>query len=191
MRSRVVARTAYSLPIVGVVVAACGSTPAPSSFTWKVDCVRVLGIPTPSYQTPATAIPVPAGVPRDVTFAELTDTQLGEFSDWAACLGGGYGHGCCTSTECPAGYDGTPPGPFQLETTPILASAMSTCYTPPNPDDVILGSREMTMALFRTTLLASCHVGLYEDCEIETIPSFTGGWAPDCAELNAFCDLSD
>jgi hypothetical protein len=189
MRSRV-ARTAYSLPIVGVVVAACGSTPPPSSFTWKVDCVRVLGIPTPSYQTPAAAIPVPAGVPRDARFGDLTDTELAQFADWVACLSGGYGHGCCTSTECPAGYDGTPPGPFRLETTPLLSTAMATCYTPGN-DSTIFSSREDTMALYRATLLSNCHVGLYEDCQIESIPGFQGGSSPDCAELNALCDLSD
>jgi hypothetical protein len=175
---------------VVVVVAACGSTPSASTYTWKVDCVRVLGIPTPSPQTPAGAIPIPAGVPREARFIDLTDVELGQFADWVACLSGGYGHGCCTSTECPAGYDGTPPGPFRLETTPVLSTAMSTCYTPGN-DSTVLPSREATIAFYRSTLLSNCHVGLYEDCSIESIPGFQGGAAPDCAELNALCDLSD
>ncbi len=187
MRRRV-AQIVRSLAPLGMLVAACSTAVPPASSTWKIDCVSVLGIPTPSGQTPRAAIPTPVGVPRDVRFVDLTDAELAQFADWEACLWGGYGHGCCTNTECPAGYDGEPPGPFRLETTPLLANAMDTCYTP-GGDGVIYASREDTMSLYRNTLLSNCHVGLYEDCQIETIPGFRGGAAPDCAEVNALCDL--
>jgi hypothetical protein len=181
------AHFAYSFAPIGVVVAACSSEPPPAAPNWKIDCVSVLGIPTPSGQTPVVAIQPPAGVPRSARFADLTDAELGRFSDWEACMSGGYGHGCCSDTQCSQGYtSANPPGPFRLETASLLASAVTTCYTL-GGEDGILASRESVMALYRNTVLSNCHVGTYEDCQVETIPGFQGGSAPDCAELNALC----
>jgi hypothetical protein len=188
MRRRA-AQLAHSLAPFGVVVVACSSTPPPSTLTWKIDCVSVLGIPTPSGQTPLAAVPPPVGVRRDVRIGDLTDAELARLADWESCMAGGYAHECCSSTVCPLGIADAPPGPFKVATTPLLGDAVTTCYTVFDSRGPVT-SREDTMALFRSSLLANCHVGPYEDCTRESTPGFQGGATPDCAELNALCDLS-
>jgi hypothetical protein len=190
MTAKPAAHVAWCIAAVGIVVGACSSGP-PASITWQIDCVSVLGIPTPSGQTPLAAVPPPAGVPRDVRIGDLTDDELARLADWEACMNGdGYAYECCSNTECPLGIDGPPPGPFRLEATPLLATALTTCYTVLDGGRPVT-SRDDTISLFRTSLLANCHVGRYEDCTRERIPGFQGGSSPDCAELNALCDSSN
>ncbi len=186
------AQVAQFLAPVGIVVTACSSPPPGPSLTWKIDCVSALGIPTPSGQTPLIAIPPPAGVRRDVRIGDLTEAELAKFADWEACVSAwGYAHECCSDTICPLGFASgtTAPGPFQLSTTPVLRDAVATCYTAFDSRGPVT-SREDNISLFKTSLLANCHVGPYEDCIREEIPGFQGGATPDCAELNALCDLS-
>jgi hypothetical protein len=185
------AQFAYSMAPIGIVVTACSGAPPAPSLTWKVDCVSVLGIPTPSGQTPRAAVPPPAGVRRDVRIGDLTDAELAQLADWEACVtGAGYSHECCSDTVCPLGTAGPPPAgvSFRLFTTPVLADAVATCYTVFDSRGPV-GSREDAISLLKTSLLANCHVGPYEDCTVEGITGFRGGAAPDCAELNALCDL--
>jgi hypothetical protein len=195
VRGSVLKRSVPAAPfvvLVGVVLTDCSGAPAPSPDTWMVDCVGILGIPTPSGQTPLEAVPR-SGVPRDVHLGDLTDAQLGQFADWMVCVtGNGYRSECCSNTQCPYLVAGEPPGPFVLETTPVLASALATCYTA-TFGNAPLPSREETITLFRTSLLSGCHVGSYEDCIRESaVGGFEGGAAPDCAELNNLCEpLSD
>ncbi len=187
MRRRAV-QVVRALAPLGMVVAACSTAAPPASLTWKIDCVSVLGIPTPSGQTPLAAVAPPAGVPRDVRIGDLTDAELAGLADWEACMDGGYAHECCSDTVCPLEIDGPPPGPFRLETTPLLENGVTTCYTIFDSRGPVT-SREDAMSLYRSSLLSNCHVGPYEDCTRESMPSFAGRATPDCAELNALCDL--
>jgi hypothetical protein len=153
-----------------------------------VDCVSVLGIPTPSAQLPLVAMPR-SGLPRDVRIADLTDAQLGHLADYQACFfGNGYRHDCCTDDQCPHTVPGNPPiGPFRLETVPQMADAVSTCYSTTYGESAF-PSREGGMSLIRETF-GNCHVGLYEDCvrEMFSAPLGYSSLTSDCAEYNDLC----
>ncbi|MGH7271670.1 MAG: hypothetical protein ACREJ3_14660 [Polyangiaceae bacterium] len=172
-----------------IIVAACGaSNPARSEGTWMVDCVAVLGIPTPSGQMPLAAVPR-SGLQRDERIGDLSDADLGRLADYAACIGSnGYRHDCCSDMYCPYTLPGDPPiGPFRLETTLPIADELSTCYASTQGTSS-LPSREDDISLFRSNF-AACHVGLYEDCQRENAaaPFGDGAWGPDCWEFNSLC----
>ncbi len=91
MRRRAV-QVVRALAPLGMVVAACSTAAPPASLTWKIDCVSVLGIPTPSGQTPLAAVAPPAGVPRDVRIGDLTDAELAGLRTGKHAWMGGYAH---------------------------------------------------------------------------------------------------
>jgi hypothetical protein len=187
---RVLDRLLGIAAVACTILLACGSsTPSsPPTGTWMVDCVSVLGIPTPSGQMPLAAVPL-SGLPRDVHIGDLSDAQLGHLADYTACLfGNGYRHDCCSDTACPHTVPGDPPiGPFRLETVPLLADALSTCY-PTTYGESSSPSRENNMSLDRGTF-GNCHVGLYEDCMREQVsaPLADATPSPDCTEFNDLC----
>lgn len=154
-----------------------------------VDCVAVLGTPTIGQMT-LDAVPF-SGLPRDKTIGELTDDEVGHLADYAVCLfGNGYRHDCCSSTQCPYTVPGDPPiGPFRLETIPLLASEVSTCYATTYGESQT-PSREAWVSIYQGTF-PNCHVGLYEDCLRESAAGTFGevvGPSPDpCTEYNNLC----
>ena len=175
--------------VVAAALAACGSdAPAAEAQTWMVDCVAVLGAPPPASETPLAAVPY-SGARRDKRIGELTDDELGKFSDFEQCLSAnGYRHDCCTGAYCPniEPVD-QPVAAFRLETIPLIAAVMDTCFAT-TAGGSGAPSREDSMALYRN-YFAACHVGLWEDCSRElAIDPFGGwGWGPDCHEKDSLC----
>jgi hypothetical protein len=157
-----------------------------------IDCVSVLGIPPPSGQTPLAAVPL-SGLPRDQRIGELTYDQVGHLVDYVVCLfGNGYRHDCCSNTQCPYTVPSDPPiGPFRLETVPLIAGNVSTCYAT-TYDESDTPSREAWISLDLDNF-ANCHVGLYEDCMRGMVSGTFGeiagpnAGADPCLEYNDLC----
>jgi hypothetical protein len=177
-----------ALPLTMIVAACAASNSARSEGTWMVDCVAVLGIPTPSGQMPLAAVPR-SGLPRDERIGDLSDADLARLADYDVCLGSnGYRHDCCWDNSCPYTLPGDPPiGPFRLETAAPIADQVSTCYVS-TYGTASLPSREDHVSLLRGTF-GACHVGLYEDCRREntSAPFGVTAWGPDCSEFNSLC----
>lgn len=151
---------------VTIAFGACGQSPPAAPNTTAIDCVALMGVPTPSPLTPLAALPR-SGVPRDKLIGELTDAELGRLVDFEACLSlNGYLHDCCSENYCMPVLPTEPPiGPFHLETVPLIASLVTTCTrsTEAESGDP---SREATMQLYRKQF-GACHAGLWEDCDRE------------------------
>lgn len=144
-----------------VAMAGCGpppSDPPVTRATPSVDCVAVLGaIPATIAQTPLAGIPY-SGVAREKLIADLGDQELGHLCDFDVCMRvDGYLRNCFSHPDDPR---------FQLETLPLVARAMATCYPNPNPSDGrddVAGTRDECMSIYRN-YFAKCHVGPWEDC---------------------------
>ena len=64
------------LPLTAIVLACGARKPVSSEGTWMVDCVGVLGIPTPSGLMPLAAVPR-SGLSRN--------ERIGDLSEHVAC----------------------------------------------------------------------------------------------------------
>lgn len=185
------ARNLFALAAVGACTAMCSSQRPPSgSDVRQLDCVAVLGIAGPSAHLPLAAMPY-SGAPRDLRIGDLTDDELGALCDFDVCLGNGYRHECCSAKfGCvpPAALGDEPSRSFELNTVPLLASFVYSCYPVP-ADEAGLPSRESCLTVYRNTF-AGCHVGAWEDCsrEIAADPlAGPAGGSPDCKERNSLC----
>ena len=121
-----------------------------------------------------------SGAPRDETFGEASDDDLGRFADFEWCLKtNGYRHECYVDT----GPDSSGTyGSFQLETIPLVADSVHSCIvTPGGSGDSSIQSREQSMAILRSQY-GSCHVGPAEDCDREQASGthIGNGFGPNC-----------
>ncbi|MCL2726290.1 MAG: hypothetical protein FWD69_17855 [Polyangiaceae bacterium] len=172
-------RVAMHLLLAAVMcVAACGgSEPQYRSGTWAIDCVAVVGMPV-SALTPLSAVPY-SGVPREKLIKELTDEEIGRFSDFVQCLGGNGYHFVCVKAR-----DNRVEGPE------VLTDYLGTCFRTPFP---YLGpgggteTREEVVRFFRE-YYGSCGVGIYEDCNREAaVGEFPVADTPSCTAWEQSC----
>jgi hypothetical protein len=125
-----------------------------------------------------------SGAPRDKLIGALTDIELGKLCDFDACLGNNGYDRICYGVSTMASQ-------FHLNTIPLVAGAMLTCYpTTYAGTQYSLPSREDCIALYRT-YFATCQVAAWEDCSRESSSDPLGsGWAPDCDTAQKECPVN-
>jgi hypothetical protein len=135
-------------------------------------------------QTPYAEIPY-SGVPRDGTLGSLSDAELGQLCDFDACIRvDGYLRNCWSYNT----HDGTA---YQLETLPLVAGGVFTCYVNPNPADgryeVSWLSRDSCVYTYRHQF-AKCNTAIWEDCLREAAFALVSShWTPSCEIEKAQC----
>jgi len=180
-----------SLSVAATVAAraaipSCDNTPEPAAMveTYAIDCVAILG--TPGKMPPTPPIPLDSipyyEAPRGKRFDELTDAELGKFCDHEWCLRrNGYRH----VDEVDGPNSAGPYGRFRIETTPLLAARVKTCFvTPGGTSDPSPHSRESCMYILRHSL-RDCTVGASEDYNREQASGLYRPFhGPRCEALN-------
>lgn len=158
-----------------------------------VDCVAVLGtIPSTLAQTPLARIPY-SGISRDKLISALSDGELGKLCDFDVCIrANGYLRNCYPFPGLES-LRNRPEQPFRLESHPLVAESMVTCYPNPNPTDgradVTWLTRDGCIEIYRKNF-GACHVGSWEDCLREgAYAPLASTWAPSCEVTKSECPL--